>query len=275
MISYYNGLATKLDVKHFVTYAGESELVLKNIVSTYLWSPIIWVDSVRLEDNFISCEYAVLDFEDPFVSIESIERLYCDAWRIIGPTIHHRIIKKKKSGAESPPMDRFRAVFKWERPITDIWEYRHNIFHLSNNLNADLKCKDGARQFRPCSSIYSCDMSSDMALLEVLPVPEESPSRIAKALKTEKFYKSCGTLPPFASRCLNSVIPTGDRNSACMKLGCQFYRAGIEYEDGIRRILASPTYAGSSIDNDLLKEIREAVLSGYKRARNDSVDVRG
>ncbi len=133
----------------FISYKGESTFAIKKIMTTYTWSPIVFKNAYRHENNFLSAEYIALDFDEG-VTIEETVRAYCDTWHIVGTTKSHQQWK-----GEKPPCDRFRLLLKADKVTTDLRQYKHTMKHFVNNHNADKKCFDGARYFFPCAEIVS------------------------------------------------------------------------------------------------------------------------
>lgn len=242
---------------------------LKFIFTRYLWSPIIWKGGHRRQANFLCAHYVGLDFENPDVSIEEIERKYQDSWHLLGTTRNHQ-----KAKGTNPPMDRFRLLLKLERPITDLEEYKYNMKKLVYENGADAACVDGARAFQPCTELFWYNTADKLSLVSVMkgPTPEEIKARIeaAKARIALQQRAYAGSLPRYAQQWLMNEIPMGERNRACFKLGCMLYRSGMSYEDALEKILASPTYAGTALSSDLLIEIKRAVRSGYDAASRKS-----
>lgn len=244
----------------FKVYEGSSILAIKTIVQQYTWSPIIWRDGYRKASNFICAHYLGLDFENPEVSIDDIERSYCDTWHIIGTTKSHQ-----KQKGDQEPCDRFRLVLRLERPITSLEEYKYNTTTHIERLGADPSGNDGARIFHKCSDIIWVLTDPDLFDEPVLPMPEKPsvPKSEIYAAKA-KYHHSYGRMTTYARTWLLNEIPIGQRSVTVFILGKELCRAGLTYEDSINRILASPTYSGRQIDPDILRKIYEQVSAGFK-----------
>ncbi len=253
----------------FEVYKGTSVLAISRIMKTCTWSPIIWDGGVRSKKNFVCAHYAALDFENPEVAFEDMTRNFCDTWAIAGPSRNNRLQK-----GDQPPMDRFRLLLRFERPITSCEEYEYNIRLLVSWHGADPKCVDGARLFFPCTDITFVNCGDDLLdepvrtdldamtaekKLEILERHKESITRRA----------SYGLISKYATKWLSSIIPLGERNTTCFRIGADLCRAGVDYEAAVQDILASPTYAVKNLSPKVILEIRKAVSSGYKRVTEE------
>lgn len=257
----------KLDVSSgFKVYDGSSVLAIKQILLNYTWSPIVWNTGYRLGENFICAHYLGLDFENPDVSMDSIINTYCDSWHIIGTTKSHQKRKKDK-----PPMDRFRVLLRFERPITDLNEYKHNVTYHIKHHGADESGNDGARMFHKCTDIVSAMCGDDLydEPVREAPLQQEIDQAIEKRIAKAEFHNSYGRMSTFSRRWLLNVIPEGKRSVTVFLLGKELCRAGLECEESINRILRSPTYAGREIAPEVLRKIREQVIAGYKAVEKE------
>lgn len=130
----------------------------------FVWSPIVWRDGVRRQDNFLFADYCVLDFDTPEMSLRQALHSFCDMRHIIGVTKSHH---KDKNGEVC---DRFRVVIPFEERITDLRHYRYVMYKILSRHPVDKVCKDGARFFYPCTDIISLDKEGYNE--EVPPVPD-------------------------------------------------------------------------------------------------------
>lgn len=253
-------------IRHgFKVYEKESPLIFKCIMQKFIWSPIIWQAGIRAEKNFSFSYYAALDFENPEVSIDNIQKSFCDSWHILGTTRNHQKVK-----GDDPAIDRFRLLLKWEEPIFCIRQYRSNVRRLAARYGADLACIDGARLFFPCKEIVSSDTNGYLEEVWATPDEEDIEQRREAYLRYAAKNNRIGLMSSYAMRWLANEIPYHQRNNTCLRLGCDLYRAGIEYEECLRRILASPTYQGREISDSLLNEIQRAVSNGYRLAARET-----
>ncbi len=266
MISYHLSSPETTDLSgygdNFIVFDGESILAIRSILLQRQWSPIIWRNGERKSIHFIMARFLGLDFENEDVPITRIHEQFKDHWHILGTTRNHQRPKKGVT------CDRFRLLLRWERPITDVLEYKKNVADMIDLFGADRQGSDGARMFRPCTEIVSWNSKGrDMEVVNIDHAAERRrhEERIAKYDRMTSRRLSYGRLPPFSERWLTLVIPQGERNDTCFVIGCELKRTGIDYEDAVRRILASPTYVGG-VSQEIHKEIRNTVLSAYRRA---------
>jgi hypothetical protein len=235
----------------FEVYKGDKAHVLKYIMCTYRWSPIVWKEGIRSQINFLQSHYLALDFEDPAISVETIKDRLSDTYYILGSTTHHGLSKKDK-----PAMDRFRVLIPWDRPIKSLHEYRYNLNHYTIFYGADNQATDGARSFVKCREILAENTSEDTYFETVLDV---LPPRVLK-----KYPYFFGVMPRFSRWALSNEIPHGERSLAVWKMGKELCGCGLAYDDALSRILASPTYAGSVLDLETLRKIKSQLRSGYE-----------
>lgn len=252
----------------FVVYDGDETLVLRKILRNFTWSPIVWQNGTRGGKNFICAHYLGLDFENPQVTVADMLQQFSDSWHILGLTRNHQ-----KQKGQDKPCDRFRLLLKFERPITCFREYQYNMELHTSFLGADESGTDGARMFFPCSEIVSVNSEGEYEWIRDAPSEEEEKAKIANAEKRGDFERSSytGALSRYALRWIMNVIPEGDRNNTCLRLGCEFYRAGYESEYAMEKILASPTYAGTHLSEELINEIQSAVRNGYRLAERSAI----
>jgi len=224
---------------------------LKEMLCTYRWSPILWKDGIRLSANFIESHYLALDFEDPSISVEDIKRRLFDTWYIIGSTTNHQLPKGDK-----PSMDRFRVLIPWDRTIINLDQYKYNLDHYTRYYGADNQAKDGARSFVKCREILAENTSEDLyfeTVLDLLPIRPR-----------KRYPYVYGSMPRYTRWALQNHIPSGERSIAIWRMGKDLCSVGIDYEDALSRILASPTYLSSVISSETMRKIKSQLRSGYE-----------
>lgn len=247
-ISAANKFATGFEAREAATIGELSWLVVSHV-----WSPIIWKDGRRRQDCFVASDYLALDFDSPEFPLVDAMRSFQGLAHLIGTTRSHR---KEKGGVVC---DRYRVVVKWSARIESVELYRHNVrAALRMYPDADHACKDGARFFFPCSEIVQLEEDGDTWDVEPLPVVAQTHAAAT--------YRKQVHLSRFAVFCLENVMPLHTRNTACFRLGCEFSRLGVELDDAIARICASPTYANVDMarNRELFMEIEKCVRHGYQ-----------
>lgn len=213
------------------------------------WSPIVWSDGYRKTDNYLSCEYLALDFDDGSWSIEKAK-----AWMIagkykglIGTTKSHQMPKGDK-----PACDRFRMVIPFDRPILSYDTYRANMEHILKSIPADKSCKDGARFFYPCKKIEFFQNGQGYAWTN-FPKPVPKPINMA--------YSANGVLPRFLQEMISNPPSEGARNTHCFKVAAAMARYRFSEQDAISAVLSMPMTLGE-------KERIAAAKNGYKKGRS-------
>ena len=164
MISYHPSKQKPVDkwTAGFVVWNKKRRL--SEIISQYVWSPILWKDGYRRKANFICARFMVLDFDDGFISLETAVQQFKECIHIIGTTKSHQ---KEKSG--KPACDRFRVVLMWEKPITTCSTYEYNMSRAAHINGADLQACNGAMRFKPCVDIVSVSNHGKVFAVKIPP----------------------------------------------------------------------------------------------------------
>lgn len=206
------------------------------IITRHTWSPIIWKDGRRRQDNFLECRYGVLDIDDGLSISEVISR--CEKRGlayIIAPSKSHQKPKNDK-----PPCDRFRLIFFFSQTITDLYKYRYNMEKLTEEWSADKACKDGARFFYPSNQMLS---SKNGFKINVQSIPPPSPRLEAQkrfrleydVYMAKKFKKLPHWVSDFVER---GILKDRGRNHTCFVVARKLFELGFnenEISDMIRR----------------------------------------
>lgn len=185
------------------------------------WSPIIWREGYRKSDNFLSCDFLVLDCDDGSWTLDSAKLwlLMNDYRGIIGTTKSHQIAKGGK-----PACDRFRVVVPWHETITNYDNYRANMEHILKTIPADKACKDGARFFYPCKKIEYFQDGKPFTWRTFPPVVRRPPDR---------YYSQNGVLPRFLRDMISFPPAEGSRNKHCFSVAFAMARYGFSEADAI------------------------------------------
>lgn len=260
MISYN---LTKFDTSRKYGYSRgwrtadtNDPLRIAECMRRFTWSPIVWKDGIRSQENFVRADWLALDFDDGEMTLGEAKQLFSDTIHLIGTTKSHQ---KPKHGWAC---DRFRVVILFEEPIFDLRIYRWNIECWIKRHPVDSLCKDGARMFYPCTEIVQ--LSDEGFRQEVF---KDIP-RLFEGAIDRTGYGVAGVLPPFSRKWLQSVIPLGKRNGVIYYIAKDMVKAGYSVQDVLSLVVNSPTYIGK-VGPSLLKEIQAAIASGAKRARID------
>lgn len=259
----------KKDVsKGFKVYEGSHVATMQMIMTTYTWSPIIWKDGHRTKKNFVCAHYIGLDFENPEVPMTATIKRYCDSWHLLGTTRSH--------GTDKQPLaDRYRLLLKLREPITRLADYECTVGSLIDHNGCDASGIDGARIFYPCRVMVSIACDDDLFVEETIkgPTDEEVAKQREAFERKMAIQASYGRLSDSAKWCLRNVIPQGDRSNAIWRMGKDFFKAGITYDDALLRIMRSPTYHGREIDSKTMYKIRDQLARGFKDAYNFRTEI--
>lgn len=236
--------------------------ILMNIATQCFWSPAVWKENKRARDNFEFADFGALDFENPLVTIEMIERSFCDSWYFIGITRNHQ-----KQKGKIPPMDRFRLVFKWERRILELKEYEYNVDKLADCYGADLSSCSAQHPFFPCQKIVSFNFEEGVLNEPVLPYEEETRPSHEDFIERQERNLSRGIFSGRTKAALSQEVEEGGRHKIFFRVACELARAGIERAEAEYSILSSPTFAGKPMTKDLvgtIKDVRRAIFDAYR-----------
>jgi len=224
-------------------------------ICSYVWSPCIWRDGNRNEDNFLRADWWALDFDNGEMTLTEACRLFCDMVHIIGTTKSHQIDKGGKT------CDRFRLLLKSTEPVTDVRDYRYTLKKLIDRHSSDPKTKDGGRMFYPCKRIVQT--SAEGYTEDIVPAPQERPIKNRFAA-----YRPAVMMPSYARFALTNVIPTGSRNSTWYGVAKDLGRVGLAPDEILARVIASPTYAGKA-SHDLVAEIAACIRNGLESIQTE------
>lgn len=180
--------------------------VFERMVTSKVWCPCSLSKGVRLESGFIASAICALDFDTPHTTIEWAISEFYKYEHIIGTTKSHQ---KEKNGVTC---DRFRVILFWDKLITNLAEYKHNMRLMITRYGADAACSDGARFFYPCQEIVASDNGA-MVHAEPLPVAPVMQERRKKS-----------------SRSIHQDVPApeGKRNIATFAAACQMLRQHLD-----------------------------------------------
>jgi len=235
--------------RHF-TYGWEpintnSMSYIKRLLTTFVWSPIIFSGNHRKTEYFVSSRLLVLDFDSPGYSLAQCLREWCDTCHFIGTTKNHQ---RDKDGVTC---DRFRLIAPFAITITDARTLWHNHDVLIKRYDADPAPKDQARLFFPCQEIVSVCADGDLQPVLDAPAP-----RAQRPLPP-------GGVPMWTLQQLRVAVAPGKRNSTFYRVAKDLARAGISEEDIIRSISTSPTYA-RNLTPSVVREIESTTRSALK-----------
>lgn len=239
---------------YFVAQAEELDR-LQRLITTYVWSPIVFKDNYRHGNNFISADYFVLDFDDGEMTLDqAVNNVFCDMKHVIATTKSHQIVKGNNAAC-----DRFRVIVPLERTITRADEYVYNMTVKMKMLPCDQSAKDSARFFYPCVSVAS--VQTEGFEEKVL----EGKLEVKRPVNPQPEFIGSGAIPSHFRLEMDRVIPKGERNTTVFKWAIKLTEYGLTGQQTMDKILSSRTYAGTTIGPDLFQEISQCVENGVKR----------
>lgn len=259
MISYH---PEKADVgnpyryhKGFQTRPTMGLLNIKDVITSSVWSPIVWAFGARKERNFVSCHFLALDFDDPETPLENaIHNVFCDMKHIIGTTKSHQ---KDKKGVRC---DRYRVVIPFDTAITDLRQYKHNMKLAAVGHGADSQCVDGGRFFYPCTEIVSHQTGPDFESAPVSP-PPPPPDPEVKARKDREIeeHRLSGTYPSWIKNYLRHGCRVGDRNRISYGIACDLAKCGYTFDQIMDMLFSSAIPYEENQRGEISTTVRSAI----------------
>lgn len=249
------------DFKTFLTWRA-NELNLPRIITSRVWSPIVYSGSRRSKDNFESSQIIALDCDNGAIKLADLISTLreWDCWCVVGTTKSHQREKKSDSGEIKPPCDRFRVFFKMSAPTIDREHYEYNFAQWVQKFQADKGVKDAARYFYPCVEIAFAHFGApiDFMPLPISYVREADRQKVARH-EIQRFRDE-GTIPPWVLRCVNDG-PKDGRHNASYAVGAALTELGYSLDEIVEYIMTGPISAIGEAD------VRRAV----ENARNKIV----
>lgn len=139
--------------------------VLETVLTSFAFSPCVWRLGVRLRDNFLFAKLCVLDVDEGMTVDEAIEK-FKKHKLIVAASRNHLKIKDGKFA------HRFRIVMEFDDFITERERYEHNMQYYTSHYGTDIKTKDAARFYFPCTEIlYSGEGFKGQEFLPALSYP--------------------------------------------------------------------------------------------------------
>lgn len=246
---------TVKNYKTFLTKSGLFESLAPHL-TTAVWSPIVWRDGVRLQDNFLHTDLIGLDFDDGELTLEAAIEFFknADLRTIIGTTKSHQKEKRTPSGSVSPACDRFRVIIEAER-CDSLADYRYTNHVFMNNLPADKSCKDGGRYFAPCREIVWQGGSVRAKWLTAPPKPKPVKKEFAST-----------QMPNWVRQAINVGPGVNEsRHRTCYAVGAELSKLGWDVDTITETIMRGPMSAIGRGD------VVRAVENGIAAAERDFV----
>jgi hypothetical protein len=220
--------------------------MLCEIITTRVWSHLLWAGGYREEFAFVGSYYAVFDIDEGMTKDEA-RHIFADYAYILGPTKSDGKTKWTPNHGNVKACDRFRVVVPWETPIWNAEVYRYNMKQVATTVGADTQAVDAARCWQPCKSILVD--KRDGKSMHVFPVvPEEHTDKAVetKAEKARKHYASTKTLPVYVRQVLAGKVKRGDTNAKLFRACCFLFQNGFTYAEVTQLLERVPALAEHS-----------------------------
>ena len=236
--------------KKFDRFRFDTMEELAGVITSSVWSPIIWEPSTRVGRNFYGSQFSVEDHDDPGYPLEQCLRDKCDMIHVIGTTRNHQ---KEKNGVTC---DRFRVVVPFTNPIKDPALFRYNMERIVDRYGSDSSCVDLARFYYPCTQIVS--VCGEGYTEDVVPSPlnPETPK-----VEVSPPSLSRQDLPAWLFSCLRLGLDAGQRNSTMFTIGLTLRQCGYslgEIADIVEKSEIKPAF------DFTWDEMYSALTNGYK-----------
>ena len=230
--------------------------MIREQVSRFTWSPIIYKENTRKQANFLKSVIIALDFDDGEMTLaQAVDNYFCDVRHIIGTTRSHQL---EKNGIIC---DRFRVILQLEKPITTAREYRWQMKCAVKRYPIDPQATDAARLFYPCNEIVSV---SDGELWEVHDVPSTFENYEHKD-KELAVYKDLKKIPYQVECTIYSHVPKlGTRNNFIFALFSDLQKLGVSYEKSLELFKSSAAFETYKADEDFVRSSLRTILARYK-----------
>lgn len=233
---------------------------LIDIITKLNWSPIIFKNNQRKQDNFISCDWLAFDF-DGGETIEKIKE-QCIEWgcfAVIGTTKSHGKEKTTPSGVVIPACDRFRLIMRASTTCTSPDIYDYNMRHYAKFWSVDRACLERGRFYNPCTKVewFQDGLSIDWAKL-----PENYKTKqMWEKEQTEKAlkYREKKDIPNWIYRAVKYGVPVGSRNIKVYSISAFLTDIGYGPDDIFRFIMSGKL---SEVGDE---EVRRTVNNAAKR----------
>lgn len=230
--------------------------MIREQVSRFTWSPIIYKENTRKQANFLKSVIIALDFDDGEMTLaQAVDNYFCDVRHIIGTTRSHQL---EKNGIIC---DRFRVILQLERPVTTAREYRWQMKCAVKKYPIDPQATDAARLFYPCNEIVSV---SDGELWEVYEVPSwfEDVKKFENRLKP---FEASKIVPSAVTIKLSRQIMKGERNAYFFGVGMDLMTCGFTLDETKAMVMASNAIKPHLADAACIAGIMNTITCLYKR----------
>lgn len=269
-IQYLISLSTK---KTSITKSGFESVDFdanKKSITETIWSPIVFKDGVRSEDNFLSASLCCLDFDGGISLAELSSQLEIAGFFFVAaPSRNHQV---SKNGSE--PTDRFRLILKFENTIKDLRTYRYNMKLWIDHFGSDKSCRGGAQIFFPSKEIYA-ESDGDTLPVEIPPHEFENDTLLKFQLEDHS-KRPTRKIPTHMWRFLNhGETFGGGRNVSCYVTALHLLAKGYRPSQVYTRLLLAPFDRTDFSDGEIKTAVRSAEKKMTRLFGTKKLPVRG
>ena len=252
---------------HFKTIPFPNFTSICDMVTSAVWSPILWDGGLRQRKAYMACNLIVLDFDTGRPTIAAMaEKMKAEGLRFfIGTTKSHGVEKITPAGIVKPACDRYRLAIATE-PLADTWQqYTWQMAKIMQKFpSADGSCKDGARYFFPCREIViACDGRAFRPPKP--PKVKVLEQRVRSLAQKDVRLGRCGILPPEIKAFLRHGAFKGERRPSLFKYAARLKRLGWNDLKIIEALTMAP-FDRTGIDEDeITRHIQRGIKVAYER----------
>jgi len=228
------------------------------------WSPQTFFQDntgrmARLNDNFQSTDFMVLDIDDG-MTIEEAKIAFKEYACVLAPTKSHQKEKTTPSGKVKPACDRYRIIIPLERTVTDKVEFKATWFAAKDIWPfMDDACKDFARFYFPSTGILAAWLGRSFPVSNELPEHLDEYNQAGKLMSINTSGPK-GELYISTKNFLAMGAPAGQWHHKFISAAMNMKGCGYSFEEA-KTLLTKATigYAGQLDDTDItqLKDVYE------------------
>lgn len=232
---------------------------IRDVILSRPWSSIVWQNGRRLEKNFISSDWLVLDYDEHVLTLDQAKKNFCDYQNIISVTRSH-----------TENCHHLRVCIPWSEQITDVELFKYNFRKNAEFYGSDLRALTAARFFWPSKGIYSVNTEGDQ--MEVMPLFKTADD--FQFIKLNDVPPEQRELPFYYESYLRDGLDhcrTG-RNQPLWGLSMDLFKEGYsedEILELISRVKCRPSYSADEY-RKCVRSAKKAVQKTQKRTSHTS-----
>lgn len=229
---------------------------LSKIITSQVWSPIVFEGGYRRGSGFLRCQFAALDIDDGMALSEALRWLRsAHVGHVVATTKSHQLAK-----GDEQPRDRFRVVMLWASEITEARVYQHNIKRLAKAWGGDPAATDLARIYQPGREVVQV-LSGKFMPVAIPKAVSETSRQITMAYSRR--FRSGRSEKAFARAFIEhgNLDNTGGRKRTIYSVACELVKAGWKDQD-IRTAITSAPISWAGIE---MRVVDDSLTSARRR----------